>query len=148
DPIRRLASILSADAEATMIGKRLKLSTQESLRLEVMLAADPVIDVTGGAKAWRGQIYGLGGNLYAARLLLSTGASACWRASLARARDRPPPALPVSGGHSLKVCLMSGRKVGALTEAVERWRFDGENADERAPCRGELETRVRASRFG
>src|SRR5216684_8183850 len=38
DPLRRLAAILSPQADATTIGKRLKLSTQEALRLAVMLA--------------------------------------------------------------------------------------------------------------
>ena len=145
DPIRRLASILAAGADATVIGKRLRLSTQEALRLEVMLAADPVIDVAGGAKAWREQIYALGGNLYADRLLLATDAPGDWRAALAMARDWTPPELPVSGGDALKIGLKPGPKVGALIEAVERWWIDGDFAADRAACLAELEKRVRAS---
>ena len=142
--VRRLASILSADADATLIGKRLKLSTQESLRLEVMLAAEPVIDVAGGPKAWRAQIYDLGGRLYADRLLLATEAPGDWRAALAMARAWTVPELPVSGGDALKLGLKPGPKVGALIEAVERWWIDGDFLADRAACLAELERLVRA----
>lgn len=145
DPIRRLASILTADADATAIGKRLKLSTQESLRLEVLLAAEPLIDVAAGPNAWRAQIYALGGNLYADRLLLATDAVGDWRAALAMARDWTPPELPVSGGDALKLGLKPGPKVGALIEAVERWWIEGDFTADRAACLAELEKRVRAS---
>lgn len=142
--VRRLASILSSDADATVIGKRLKLSTQESLRLEVMLAAEPVIDVAGGPKAWRAQIYALGGKLYADRLLLATEAPGDWRAALAMARAWTAPELPVSGGDALKLGLKPGPKVGALIEAVERWWIDGDFSADRAACLGELERLMRA----
>ena len=144
DPLRRLASILGAEADATAIGKRLKLSTQEALRLDVMLAADPVIDVAGGATAWRAQIYALGGNLYADRLLLAVDAPGDWRAALAMARDWTPPELPVSGGDALKLGLKPGPKVGALIEAVERWWIDGDFTADRAGCLAELERLVGA----
>jgi len=145
DPVRRLASILSGDADATVIGKRLRLSTQESLRLDVMLAADPVIDVAGGPKAWRAQIYALGGNLYADRLLLATDVPGDWRGALAMARAWTPPELPVSGGDALKLGLKPGPKVGALIEAVERWWIDGDFVTDRAGCLAELERLVRAA---
>lgn len=145
DPIRRLASILTADADATVIGKRLKLSTQEALRLEVMLATEPVIEVAAGPTTWRAQIYALGGNLYADRLLLATDAPGDWRAALAMARTWAPPELPVSGGDALKLGLKPGPRVGALIEAVERWWIDGDFAADRAACLAELEKQVRAS---
>ena len=145
DAIRRLASILASDADATVIGKRLKLSTQEALRLDVMLATDPVIDVAGGPKAWRAQIYALGGNLYADRLLLAADTPGDWRAALAMARTWTPPELPVSGGDALKLGLKPGPKVGALIEAVECWWIDGDFSADREACLAELEKRVRAS---
>jgi len=43
DGLRRLAAVLEGDADATAIGKRLKLSTQQALRLEIMLAAEPAM---------------------------------------------------------------------------------------------------------
>jgi poly(A) polymerase len=60
DGLRRLAAVLSAEAAPVSIGKRLKLSTQETLRLEVMLAREPVIDIAGGPPAWRAGLYRLG----------------------------------------------------------------------------------------
>lgn len=144
DPLRRLASILAPGVDATAIGKRLRLSTQESLRLDVMLADDPAIDVAGGPKAWRAQIYALGGNLYADRLLLATDAAGDWQAALAMARDWTPPELPVSGGDALKLGLKPGPTVGALIETVERWWIDGDFAADRAACLAELERLAKA----
>jgi poly(A) polymerase len=139
DGLRRLAAILPATADPVAIGKRLKLSTQESLRLEVMLAREPVMDIAGGAKAWRAAIYRLGNGLYADRLLLATDAPGDWRAALAMAMAWTPPELPVSGGDALKLGLKPGPKVGALIDAVERWWIDGDFAADRAACLAELE---------
>src|SRR5260370_40766743 len=71
DGLRRLAALLPHNADAVAIGKRLKLSTQEALRLEVMLAREPVMDIAGGEPAWRAGIYHLGTGLYIARRLLA-----------------------------------------------------------------------------
>ena len=143
DPLRRLAAMLPSAADATAIGKRLKLSTQQALRLEVMLAPTPVIDVAGGPKAWRAGIYGLGNNLYADRLLLALNAPGDWRAALALARSWMPAELPVSGGDALTLGLKPGPRVGALIEAVERWWIDGDFSADRAACLTELERLAR-----
>lgn len=145
DPLRRLAAILAEESNAAVIGKRLKLSTQESLRLEVMLAREPVIDVAGGSKAWRAQIYGLGGGLYADRLLLATKAAGDWRAALTMARGWTPPELPVSGGDALKLGVKPGPRIGALIDQVERWWIDGDFSADRAACLTELERLARAA---
>lgn len=148
DPLRRLAALLPAGADATAIGKRLKLSTQDSLRLDVMLAAEPVIDVAGGPKAWRAGIYRLGGGLYADRLLLAPstqdGGEGDWQRALAVARDWTPPELPVSGGDALKLGLKPGPKVGALIEAVEQWWIEGDFTADRDACLAELQRRAGA----
>lgn len=143
DALRRLASILPTGADATAIGKRLKLSTQEALRLEVMLAPDPVIDVASGPPAWRAGIYRLGNGLYADRLLLATTVAGDWKAALATARSWKPPELPVTGGDALKLGLKPGPRVGALIEEVERWWIDGDFTADRAACLAELERRAR-----
>jgi poly(A) polymerase len=145
DPLRRLAAILPAGADATAIGKRLKLSTQESLRLDVMLAAEPAIEIADGPKAWRAGIYRLGGGLYADRLLLAAEAPGDWKAALAMARTWTPPELPVSGGDALKLGLKPGPRVGALIEAVEQWWIAGDFTADRAACLAELERLVRMS---
>jgi poly(A) polymerase len=143
DGLRRLAAILPSGANATAIGKRLKLSTQESLRLEVMLSTTPAIDVAGGPKAWRAEIYRLGNGLFADRLLLAVDAPGDWRGALALARSWTPPQLPVSGADALALGLKPGPKVGALIEAVERWWIDGDFSADRAACLDELKRLAR-----
>jgi poly(A) polymerase len=145
DGLRRLAAILPAGADAVAIGKRLKLSTQESLRLDVMLAREPEIDVAGGPRAWRAAIYRLGNGLYIDRLLLAVDAPGDWRAALTVARTWTPPELPVSGGDALTFGLKPGPRVGALIDAVERWWIEHDFAPDRSACLAELERLVRAT---
>jgi poly(A) polymerase len=139
DGLRRFAAILAAEADATAIGKRLRLSTQQALRLEIMLAHEPVTDVAGGLKAWRAGIYRLGANLYIDRLLLAIDTAGDWRAALALAESWTAPELPVSGGDALKLGLKPGPKVGALLDQVEQWWIAGDFAADRAACLAELE---------
>jgi poly(A) polymerase len=143
DGLRRLAAILPTTADAVAIGKRLKLSTQEALRLDVMLAPEPVIDIAGGQRAWRGQIYALGTALYIDRLLLAVGAPGDWRAALDCARRWMPPELPIGGADVLKLGLAPGPKVGQLISAVERWWIDSDFSADRSACLAELEKLAR-----
>jgi poly(A) polymerase len=117
----------------------LKLSTQQALRLEVMLAAEPAIDVAGGERSWRTQVYRLGTNLYVDRLLLAVEAPGDWRGALALARRWSPPELPVSGRDALKLGLTPGPQVGKLMEEVERWWIDSDFTQGRSGCLAELE---------
>ena len=144
DGLRRLAAILSPGAAATTIGKRLKLSTQQALRLDIMLAREPAIDLAGGPRSWRAGIYRLGKGLYVDRLLLAVDAAGDWRGALAMAETWTPPELPVGGTDALGLGLKPGPKVGALLEEVERWWIDGDFAADRATCLAELGRRARA----
>jgi poly(A) polymerase len=139
DGLRRLAAILPAGANAVAIGKRLKLSTQEALRLDVMLAPEPAIDLAGGERAWRRQIYTLGKALYVDRLLLAVDAPGDWRAAFDYARRWTPPELPVGGADALKLGLAPGPRIGQLINAVERWWIDNDFTADRAACLAELE---------
>ena len=138
DAIRRLAAVLPADADATAIGKRLKLSTQESLRLGLMLDAEPAVGVRP-----RAELYRLGKTTFVDRVLLAAPEN--WRAALKLAEQWTPPDLPVSGGDALKLGLKPGPKVGALIDAVERWWIDGDFKADRAQCLAELERVARTS---
>jgi poly(A) polymerase len=139
DGLRRFAAILAAEADATAIGKRLLRRESQALRLEIMLAHEPVTDVAGGLKAWRAGIYRLGANLYIDRLLLAIDTAGDWRAALALAESWTAPELPVSGGDALKLGLKPGPKVGALLDQVEQWWIAGDFAADRAACLAELE---------
>lgn len=138
DALRRLASILPAGADTTVIGKRLKLSTQESVRLQLMLDPANAIDTSN----LRASLYHLGTRLFIDRVLLD--APADWRGALELARRWTPPELPVSGADALALGLKPGPKVGALLEAVERWWIAGDFAADRAACLVELKRRVDA----
>ena len=144
DPLRRLASVLAAGTDATALGKRLRLSTQQALRLDVMLVREPALDIAGGAKAWRAGIHHLGNTLYADRLFLCVDAPGDWRAALALARSWTLPELPVGGGDVLALGLAPGPRVGALIAALERWWIDGDFSADRAACLAHLEQLVRA----
>jgi poly(A) polymerase len=130
DPLRRLAAIVSPPA--TAVAKRLKLSTQESLRLQLMLEPD----VPGATESLHAALYRLGTSLFIDRLLLEGPAD--WRAALADARRWTPPTLPISGADALALGLKPGPQVGALLEAVERWWIAGDFSADRAACLAEL----------
>jgi poly(A) polymerase len=138
DPLRRLAAILAPTADATAIGKRLKLSTQETLRLQVMLEPLPA-----EAGNFRALLYRLGPTLFVDRLLLAGDVLGDWRQGLALARGWTPPSLPVGGADALKLGLEPGPQVGRLLEAVERWWIAGDFAADRAACLAELERLAR-----
>ncbi len=139
DGLRRLAAILPDDAAANAIGKRLKLSTQQSVRLGIMLVREQGVDLAAGPKAWRAGIYRLGKSLFRDWLLLAVDAPGDWRAALAYADVWTAPELPVSGADVLKLGLAPGPKVGALMGAVENWWIAGDFMADRAACLAELE---------
>lgn len=138
DALRRLAALLPVGADAAAIGRRLRLSTQEALRLDVMLAREPVVGVEP-----RAEIHRLGTTLFVDRLLLQ-GPSG-WRDALALARRWTPPELPVSGADALELGLKPGPKVGELLDAVERWWIAGDFAADRAACLAELKRQAASS---
>jgi poly(A) polymerase len=130
DPLRRLAAIVSPPA--TAVAKRLKLSTQQSLRLQLML--EPA--VPGDLENRRAALYRLGTSLFIDRVLLEGPDD--WRAALALARAWTPPELPISGADALALGLKPSPQVGALLEAVERWWIAGDFSADRTACLAEL----------
>jgi poly(A) polymerase len=137
DQLRRLAAIVSPPA--TAVAKRLRLSTQQSLRLQLML--EPA--VPGDLENRRAALYRLGTSLFIDRVLLE--APGDWRAALALAHSWTPPVLPISGADALALGLKPGPQVGALLEAVERWWIAGDFLADRAACLAELERLARTA---
>lgn len=135
DPVRRLAAIVVSPAA----GRRLRLSTQETLRLELMLAPENAVHLEGDARSLRAQIYRLGTSLFIDRVLLAADAPGDWRAAVALARSWTPPDLPVKGADLLKLGMKPGREVGRLLDAVEQWWIAGDFTADRAACLAELE---------
>ena len=134
DPLRRLAAIVPTP----VVAKRLRLSTQETLRLELMLSPENEVQLAGETRNLRAQIYRLGTSLFIDRVLLAVDAPGDWRAAVALARSWAPPDLPVTGADVLKLGLKPGRKVGVLLDAVEHWWIAGDFAADRAACLAEL----------
>jgi poly(A) polymerase len=137
DALRRLAALLPADADTAKIGRRLKLSTQEALRLGEMLDRTQPIGVSP-----RAELYRLGKTTFVDRLLLE--APTDWQDGLKLADQWTPPELPVSGGDALKLGLKPGPRIGALIEAVERWWIAGDFKADRAACLAKLERLAKA----
>jgi poly(A) polymerase len=129
DRLRRLAAIVSSPDAA----KRLKLSTQDSLRLQLMLEPSSAVS---GDQSFRAQCYRLGTTLFVDRVLLD--APPGWPEALALARGWTPPQLPVSGADALALGLKPGPQVGDLLEAVERWWIEGDFSADREACLAEL----------
>ncbi|MFO1162890.1 MAG: CCA tRNA nucleotidyltransferase [Reyranellaceae bacterium] len=141
DPLRRLAAV----AASPTIARRLRLSTQESLRLALMASPEHAVRLDGDAQSLRAQIYRLGTSLFVDRVLLAVDAPGDWRSALTLARAWTPPDLPVSGGDVLKRGVRPGRAVGQLLDAVERWWIDGDFTAGRAACLAELDRLARAA---
>ena len=139
DGLRRLAAILPTDADTMAIGKRLKLSTQQSIRLAEMLVREQGVDLSAGPRAWRAGIYRLGKSLFQDWLLLAVDAPGDWRAALTYVENWTAPELPVSGTDILKLGLAPGPRIGALIGAVEAWWIAGDFTADRAACLAELE---------
>jgi poly(A) polymerase len=139
DGLRRLAALLDPATDAAAFAKRLKLSTQQGVRLDVMMAAEPDIDATD-AVVVRRQIYRLGGALYVDRLLLRRGAAddEQLRAAYRLARDWPAPELPIRGADVIRAGAEKGPDVGALIDAVETWWIARDFTPDRAACLAEL----------
>lgn len=134
DAVRRLAAIIASPAA----GRRLRLSTQETMRLELMLAPENAVHLESDARGLRTQIYRLGTSLFIDRVLLAVDSPGDWRAALALACSWTPPDLPVKGADLLKLGLRPGREVGRLLDAVEQWWIAGDFTADRAACLAEL----------
>ena len=134
DALRRLAAVLPPTANASVIGKRLRLSTQDTLRLQVML--EPLPEEAGNLRVL---LYRLGPTLFVDRVLLEGDALGDWRQGLALAHSWTPPSLPVGGADALKLGLKPGPDVGRLLEAVERWWIDGDFQADRDACIAKLQ---------
>ena len=145
DDLRRLASLLDPSTDPVAFGKRLRLSTQQTVRLEVMLAAVPTIDATDEAMVHK-QIYRLGGALYIDRLLLDRGAASDARVAAAHhiARSWPVPELPIGGADVIRAGIRAGPDVGMLIEAVETWWVARDFAPDREACLAELSRLIKA----
>jgi poly(A) polymerase len=133
DALRRLGAVLPEDGViAVRIGKRLRRSTQEEVRLGLMVLREPRVGMD-----LKTELYRMGKTVFVDRVLLQAPDN--WRDALKLARDWTPPELPVSGRDVLSLGLAPGPKVGRLMTAVEDWWVAGDFTADRAACLAELE---------
>jgi poly(A) polymerase len=131
--LRRLGAVLPEDGViAVRIGKRLRRSTQEEVRLGLMVLREPRVGMD-----LKTELYRMGKTVFVDRVLLQAPDN--WRDALKLARDWTPPELPVSGRDVLSLGLAPGPKVGRLMTAVEDWWVAGDFTADRAACLAELE---------
>ncbi|MFQ3666297.1 MAG: CCA tRNA nucleotidyltransferase [Sphingomonadaceae bacterium] len=115
DPLRRLASLLPADAQlAAQVASRLRLSNSQKMRLVAAAERTPVPDDP------RALAYAIGPEATLDRLLLTGDLrAAAWAGQL---RTWKRPRLPVSGKDLIQMGVPPGPEVSRLLREVEgRW---------------------------
>jgi poly(A) polymerase len=122
DPIRRLAALLPADAEAAAaVAARLRLSKRAARRL--VSAADPALDAPEPLAYWIGNEEAVDRFLLAGERGVDLGALQRWQR----------PRLAVRGGDLIAMGLEAGPVVAATLQAIERdWADAGFSADSAA----------------
>jgi poly(A) polymerase len=128
DAIRRLASLLTVDAEATAeLSERLRHSNSERNYLARLITRHGVLKPARDARGPRRALYELGRETYRDLVLLSwSGAGAspsdeAWTRLWQTAEEWSSPRLPVAGADVLAFGIPKGPHVGALLAEVERW---------------------------
>lgn len=148
DPLRRLAGLLAADADAALaVAERLRLSNVERDRLEFLSAPPVAIDLASDQRAQRRALRRLGLANYRDLVLLraaETGEMARASAVLEAAAGLVPPPFPLRGRDVTRLGVPAGRRVGELLAAVERWWEEGDYRADRKTCLAHLDELVRA----
>ena len=145
DPIRRLAALLTSDADvARTVAERLRLSNDERDRL-VALASFLPLDPNADNVAIHRRIYEDGAAMHLDRALLSwapsfddMGDMKGWVAHVFDAYAWGDPQLPIKGADALALGVAPGPRVGELVSAVEQWWIDGDFRADRDACLAKL----------
>jgi poly(A) polymerase len=142
DPLRRLASLIVADAPAALgVAARLRLSNAERDRLALFAAPPVAIDLAGDERTQRRALHRLGLAAYGDLVLLraaETGAADAARALLEAAPERLPGEFPLRGRDVTKLGVPVGPAVGAALAAVEAWWEAGDFRADRKECLARL----------
>ncbi len=143
DPLRRLAAVLSGDVEG--LARRLKFSTADRERLGALgLPAD----LAGDAQAQRRQLYRLGRELYADRVLLTAAienAARKVKPLLVAAKATRKIAFPLRGADITALGMAPGPEIGQMLRDLEDWWEAGDFKATRRACLTELKRRVAAA---
>ncbi|MBL8665976.1 MAG: CCA tRNA nucleotidyltransferase [Rhodospirillales bacterium] len=150
DPVRRLAALLTTDADgAGLIAERLKLSNRQRDRL-VALAAGPPVHPELLALAVVRLLRSLGRETVRDLALLGWAGELAQTARLTRGRNTrwiellhgidqwQPVVFPLMGRDALALGIPRGPRIGALLRQVEDWWEEGGYAADRTACLAQL----------
>ncbi len=152
DAVRRLAAVLSSDADAADVSRRLRLSNRESARLADILALTPLFAEPPSVEETKRLIHAHGNEAvadaalvaWASRLAehakLPRSESTLRRADLETAFEWTPPTFPVGGQDAQKLGLARGPKIGTALRRVEDWWADDGFTADREACLRKLES--------
>jgi poly(A) polymerase len=141
DPIRRLASLLTVDAAATVaLSERLRHSNSERNYLARLTARRDTLKPARDPRLSRRALYEYGRETYRDVVLLSwstVGAAStdeAWTDLWRAADDWSSPRLPVAGSDVMALGVPSGPRVGALLGEVEKWWISRDFVPGREAC--------------
>jgi poly(A) polymerase len=149
DALRRLAALVSADAEGALaLARRLRLSNDQRDRLLAMAAPAWPLDLAGDARAQRRALYHLGGHRYRDLVLLraaeqGTSAKERARTLLTRAEETGELEFPLKGRDVTALRIEPGPRIGELLAEVAAWWEAGDFRADRKACLAELKARVK-----
>lgn len=136
DAMTRVAAALEDQERAKALARRLKLSNEERDRLVAALGNEVKIASYMSLREMRRDIYKLGNEAFADRVLLAWASASGekaqqWRALLAHAKMWKPPKLPLTGDEVMAAGVPAGPKVGVVMREVEDWWIDADFPDDK-----------------
>lgn len=138
DTIPALAALLSGESDARRLGRRWKLSNDESDRLEAALGPFPADALDNPVAlrrlAWQAGVQAANDRLRLASARLGRSPDA----GLRMLADWMPPAFPLSGKHAVTIGLKPGPEMGRCLKTVETWWADRDFQPDEAACLDEL----------
>lgn len=156
DPIRRLTALLQPNrSEASQIATRLRLSREDTHRLDDLNASRRESGASMNELMLRRALYTLGRDQFRDLILLdwadqiamnATEAAQSvqgWKDTWDTASSWEPPEFPLVGGDVLEMGVEEGPKVGEILDDIEEWWVEQAFRPDREACLDRLRLAVR-----
>lgn len=156
EPIRRLTALIQPDRqEASQIATRLRLSREETSRLDELSASRGESSAGMPEIAVRRSLYALGPGVFRDLILLdwadqiarepsvASGNIEDWKATWDATNGWEPPEFPVSGEDVIAAGASEGPDVGEILEDLEEWWVDQAFRPDRDACLDRLRLMMR-----
>ena len=148
DPLRRLATLLSATNHANAVAERWRLTAVNAVRLVRLVAPHTLITPDLSRHKQRHLLYHLTKALFRDRVLLTWAAEgesrneAPWLEMLRTAEEWEAQALPISGADAITRGVAEGSEVGRLLREVEGWWVSLDFRPDRAAALDKLDALI------